>query len=133
MREQLLDGRGPGASPLETARWTSERPTLGGQAPAAEREAVAERAAAARGDPDALTRLMARHSARLAATIGEITRRAGRARRRARTAIPTVLAVSGAVLVLMEAGKRRRRPSRPPAQAARDRPASRLRSLSWRR
>lgn len=107
-REQLLGGRGPGASPLETARWMSERPSLGGQDPAATREAVAERAAVARGDPDALAWLTARHSARLAATLRTVTYRFDRARRRARIAVPAALAVSGAVLALLKAGKHRR-------------------------
>jgi len=107
-REQLLGGRGPGASPLETARWMRERPTLGGQDPAAAREAVAERAAVARGDPEALAWLTARHRARLAATLRTVTYRLGRARRRARIAVPAALAVSGAVLALLEARKRRR-------------------------
>jgi len=62
-REQLLGGRGPGASALETARWKTERPSLGGRDPAAAREAVAERAAAIRGDQVALERLIARHRA----------------------------------------------------------------------
>lgn len=104
-REQLLGGRGPGASALETARWKTERPSLGGRDPATAREAVAERAAVIRGDQAALERLIARHRAELAATLREVT---GRVRRRARNTVPAALALTGAVLALMQAGKLRR-------------------------
>jgi hypothetical protein len=107
-REQLLGGRGPGASALETARWKTERPSLGGRDPAADREAVAERAAAIRGDPAALERLIARHSAQLAASLGEVT---ARVRRRARITVPATLAVTATVLALLQAAKLRRLPS----------------------
>ncbi len=107
-REQLLGGRGPGASALETASWKTERPSLGGRVPAAAREAVAERAAAIRGDPAALERLIARHRAQLAASLREVT---GRVRRRAQVTVPAALAVTGAVLALVQAAKFRRLPS----------------------
>lgn len=62
-REQLLGGRGPGASPAGTARWKRERPSLGGRDPAASREAVAEQAAVARGDLGDLEQAAVRHAA----------------------------------------------------------------------
>jgi hypothetical protein len=108
VRDQVLGGRGPGASPLETAAWMSERPGLGGEAPAAAREAVTERAAAARGDPAALTRLIARHGARLAASLPEIT---SRSRRHARLAAPAAVAIVGAALAIPHAGRRLTSPS----------------------
>jgi hypothetical protein len=101
-REQVLGGRGPGASPMETARWMRERPSLGGQPPAVSREQAAEQARLARGDPEDLVRLAVRRDARLAATLGTArTRLGGRltsARRHARIVIPAVLAGFGIVL-----------------------------------
>lgn len=115
-REQLLGGRGPGAGPLETARWKSERPSLGGRDPAAAREAVAEQTALARGEPGALVPLTARHSARLAASVRAVTHRVGQVRRRARVAVPAALAITGTVLALLEAGKLRGPSHRRPGQ-----------------
>jgi len=68
-REHVPGGRGPGASPLQTSRWMRERPSLGGEPPAASREKTAEQALLARGDPADLQRLIARRSARLALTL----------------------------------------------------------------
>jgi hypothetical protein len=114
-REQVLGGRGPGASPLETARWTRERPTLGGQPPAASREQAAEQAKLARSDPADLTQLAARRSARLAATLGtartRLSRRLTSARKHARVAIPVALTGAGIVLALQAGGRRRNRPT----------------------
>ncbi len=101
-REQVLGGRGPGASPTETARWTRERPSLGGQPPAVSREQAAEQAELARGDPEDLVQLAIRRDARLAVTLGaartQLRCRLGRARKLARVAIPVALAGMGIVL-----------------------------------
>lgn len=47
-RDRLLAGRGPGASPRETARFMRDRPTLGAQSSPTAREDVAAEAAIAR-------------------------------------------------------------------------------------
>lgn len=101
-REQVLGGRGPGASPMETTRWTRERPSLGGQPPAVSREQAAEQAKLARGDPEDLVQLAIRRDARLAVTLGAArTRLSGQltsARKHARVVIPVALAGMGIVL-----------------------------------
>ncbi len=108
-REQVLGGRGPGASPMETTRWTRERPSLGGQPPAVSREQAAEQAKVARGDPEDLVQLAIRRDARLAVTLGAArTRLSGRltsARKHARVVIPVALAGAGLALAL-RAGRR---------------------------
>ncbi len=111
-REQVLGGRGPGASPMETARWTRERPSLGGQPPAVSREQAAEHAKLARGDPEDLVQLAIRRDARLADTLGmartRLRCRLASARRHARVAIPVALAGAGLALAVRAAGAGRR-------------------------
>ncbi len=114
-REQVLGGRGLGASPLETARWMRERPTLGGQPPAVSREQVADQAKLARGDPADLAQLAARHSARLAVTLGtartRLSLRLTSARKHARVAIAVALGGAAIVLAWQAGGCRGNRPT----------------------
>ncbi len=114
-REQVLGGRGPGASPVETARWMRERPSLGGQPPAVSREHAAEQAKLARGDPADLVQLAIRRDARLAVTLGaartQLKCRLASARKHARVTIPVFLAGMGIVLAWQATGHLgRRRP-----------------------
>jgi hypothetical protein len=60
-REELLGGRGPGASPAELAAHQRDRPLLGALPAAAERELAAVQTAAARGvDPAQLAAALER-------------------------------------------------------------------------
>jgi hypothetical protein len=118
VREQVLGGRGPGASSMETARWTRERPSLGGQPPAVSRERAAEQAKLARGYPEDLAQLAARRGARLAVTVGaartRLSRRVRSARKHARIAIPVAFAGAGIALALKAAGRLNRSTQRLP-------------------
>ena len=59
LRQNVLSGRGPGASRSEFLRHTRGRTFVGGRPVATEREAVARAAAAARRDDDVLLHVLA--------------------------------------------------------------------------
>ncbi|MGH3232304.1 MAG: hypothetical protein ACRDOH_03420, partial [Streptosporangiaceae bacterium] len=72
IRAGLLGGRGPAAAPDEITRWQRDRPLLGARPAPAERQAVADQAILARGDPDELEHLIVRRFARLSASLGTL-------------------------------------------------------------
>lgn len=75
LRGRLLGGRGPGASPTETAKYMHQRATVGAVPTVIEREAVQIRADAASGNADAIAADMQRVREQLAGTLAEITAR----------------------------------------------------------
>jgi len=80
-RERLLRGRGPGASPREVARHTSDRPEIGGVAVPELLETTAAQAAVVRGDVAALADRATTDRARLADDLSAVALRAERAAR----------------------------------------------------
>lgn len=74
-RERLLAGRGPGASPEETAPQMRDRQWLGGVPAAVARQREADRAALAGGDPPAVEDVIIRQRAELSATLTALTER----------------------------------------------------------
>lgn len=115
MRAGLLGGRGPGASPDEITRWQRDRPLLGAQSAAAERQRVTDEAIRARGDPEALQHLIVRHRAALSATLAELAEQLHARRRRAGAALQAagLTLASGVVTLAIATALRRRRAERP--------------------
>lgn len=80
-REQLLAGRGPGASAVEIARHTRGRTELAGQPTPRRRAQLAHQTALAKGNADALTAQIAATGRDLSGTLTAIKPRATLIRR----------------------------------------------------
>jgi len=100
LREELLAGRGPGASTQEVALHTRERAAIGLVPTVLEGELVSVHADLARGDTDAIVRDVVTVQASITATVDELADRLA----------PRLLAVAGLVLGLglLLVGVRRR-------------------------
>lgn len=74
-RERLLAGRGPGASPEETAPQMRDRQWLGGVPAAVARQQAADQATLAGGDPPAVEDVVIRQRVKLSASLTALTER----------------------------------------------------------
>ncbi len=109
-RERLLDGRGPGASPEETAPQMRNRQWLGGVPAATARQHEADQATLADGDPPAVEDVIIRQRAELSATLTVLTARLHALRTRAATSLrrSLIAAAVGAATALAAQAKLRR-------------------------
>ncbi|HEX9040509.1 MAG TPA: hypothetical protein VF838_05705 [Trebonia sp.] len=131
-RERLLAGRGPGASPEETALQMRDRQSLGGVPAAVARQQEADQATLAGSDPPGVEDVIIRHRAELSATLTALTGRLYAVRAGTVTSVrrSLVAAAVGAAAALAAQAKLRRmsrharrhtRPT-PPAAGRRDTP-----------
>jgi hypothetical protein len=74
-RDRVLTGRGPGASPAETAPFMRDRQWLGGIPAAAARQQEADQAALAGDDASAVEHVVIRQQTQLSATLNLLTGR----------------------------------------------------------
>ncbi len=74
-RERLLAGRGPGASPEETAPQMRDRQWLGGVPAAVARQQAADQSTLAGGAPPAVEDVVIRQRAELSASLTALTER----------------------------------------------------------
>ncbi len=109
-RERLLAGRGPGASPGETALQMRDRRWLGGVPAAVARQHEADQAALAGGDPAAVEDVIIRQRAELSATLTALTKRLHKLRTSAVTSLrgSLISAAVGAAATLVGQAKLRR-------------------------
>lgn len=73
--ERVLAGRGPGASPEETALWMRDRQSLGGVRVAVARQREADQAALAGGNASGVADVKIRQRAELSAALIALTER----------------------------------------------------------
>lgn len=92
-RDRLLGGRGPGASPGETAPHMRDRQWLGGVPAAVARQREADQAALAAEDPSAVADVLIRHRAELTVAVSALATRLRTLRTR------TINGVRAAVIV----------------------------------
>ena len=104
-RERLLTGRGPGASPQETAPYMRDRQRLGGIPAAVARQQEADRAALAAADPSAVEDVLIRQRAQLAVTLTTVTGRLRTLRARAVLGLRAGLIATAAVAAAALAGQ----------------------------
>lgn len=118
-RNRLLAGRGPGASPAETAPFMRDRQRIGGVPAAVARQQEADQAALAGDDPPAVEDVLIRQRAQLSATLTILTARLHTLRTRAVIGlrVSLIAAAAGAAAALA-------------AQAALRRPAWRRASIT---
>lgn len=120
-RDRLLAGRGPGASPAETAPFMRDRQWLGGVPAAAARQQEADQAALAGDDPPAVEDVLIRQRAQLSASLAVLTERLRTLRSRAviglRAGLIATAAGAAAVMTVQAALRRavRHRPRSPHA------------------
>jgi len=114
-RERLLAGRGPGASPEETALQMRDRQWLGGVPAAVARQREADQATLASGDPPAVEDVIIRQRAELPAPLTALTGRRHTLRTGAATSLRRSLiatAVGAAATLAAQTTLRRMRRSR---------------------
>ncbi|MGI8677784.1 MAG: hypothetical protein ACR2LX_03675 [Jatrophihabitans sp.] len=121
-RENLLAGRGPGASDAEVAAHTRNRVVIAGESATHRLELAARDTARARRDVSGLTDTIQIASTELADTLTQVTQRL-RPEHAASTAVigaitrvranPAPFVVVGAILVLLARARRRRGQHRP--------------------
>ena len=115
-RDNLLRGRGPGASEAEVAAHTRNRVDIAGISATRRLELAARQTALARGDADAITDAIQLGRAELADTVTQLTARLrpGRLGRDAAASLrahlrahPAPYVLGGAAVVLVVRGRRR--------------------------
>lgn len=109
-RERLLAGRGPGASPDETALQMRDRQWLGGVPAAAARQQEADQSALAAGDRPAVEDVIIRQRAQLSATLTALTGHLGTLRAEAVSSLrrSLIAAAVGAAATLAAQAKLQR-------------------------
>lgn len=109
-REHLLAGRGPGASPEETAPQMRDRQWLGGVPAAVARQHEADQATLAGGDPPAVEDVIIRQRAELSITLAALREHLHSLRTRAVTGLrrSLIAAAAGAAAALAAQARLRR-------------------------